>query len=128
MAHDAAESVAPTNYYTEITVSERNKGEGEGWHDERTTGSRWTLDMPGSRGRKERTCCRNERPGQRALVRQGTVWVLRRYPVGEVFQAIWCRVLESVLFYVSLSFRSVDSERCNFEQGRGFQCRLDANQ
>jgi len=26
MAHGAAESVAPTNYYTEITVSERNKG------------------------------------------------------------------------------------------------------
>ena len=26
IAHGAAESVAPTNYYTEITVSERNKG------------------------------------------------------------------------------------------------------
>jgi len=26
MVHGAAESVAPTNYYTEIIVSERNKG------------------------------------------------------------------------------------------------------
>jgi hypothetical protein len=26
MAHDAAESVAPTNYYTKVTVSERREG------------------------------------------------------------------------------------------------------
>jgi hypothetical protein len=30
------------------------------------------------------------------------VWVLGRDYVGEVFQAIWCRVLESVLFYVPI--------------------------
>jgi hypothetical protein len=28
MAQDAAESVAPTNYYTKVTVSKRRTGEG----------------------------------------------------------------------------------------------------
>jgi hypothetical protein len=30
------------------------------------------------------------------------VWVFRRDHVGEVFQAKWCHVLESVLFYVPI--------------------------
>jgi hypothetical protein len=36
MAHDAAESVAPTNYYMKATVSERKEGggKGNGWHEE----------------------------------------------------------------------------------------------
>jgi hypothetical protein len=29
MAHDAAESVAPTNYYTKVIVSKRGREEGE---------------------------------------------------------------------------------------------------
>jgi hypothetical protein len=50
MAHGAAESVAPTNYYTEITVG--GGGGREGWRDERMTGSRWTCLVLGI-GREE---------------------------------------------------------------------------
>jgi hypothetical protein len=71
-------------------------GEREGWRDERTTGSRWTCLVLGvgrkelaveMRGQDNAPCC---------------VWVLRCDHVGEVFQAIWCRVLESVLLYVPI--------------------------
>ena len=70
MAHDAAESVAPTNYYMKATVSEGKEGggKGNGWHDE---GARQELDVPGSEDMKGKTCCRNARPRQRALVRLG---------------------------------------------------------
>jgi hypothetical protein len=91
MAHDAAESVAPTNYYT---MSERNKEKRGGWREERTTGSRWTCLVIGVQGeelavkmsRQDNAPCR--------------VWVLRRDHVGEIFRAIWCRVHEAVLLYV----------------------------
>ena len=92
MAHGAAESVAPTNYYTEITV----RGERVGWRDERATGSRWTCLVLGVR-REElavEMCGQDNTPW--------CVWVLRRNHVGEVFWAIWCHVLESVLFYVPI--------------------------
>ena len=96
MAHGAAESVAPTNYYTEITVSERIKGEREGWRDERTAGSRWTCLV--LRVRREEFAV--EVCGQDNASR--SVWVLRRDHVGEVFRAIWCRIHESVLFYMPI--------------------------
>jgi hypothetical protein len=72
------------------------RGEREGWRDERRTGSRWTCLVIGV-GREElavEMCGQDNAPW--------CVWVLRRDHVGEVFQAIWCRVHESVLFYVPI--------------------------
>jgi len=81
----------------------QSRGKGEGWRDERTTGSRWTCLVLGV-GRKElavEMCGQDDAPW--------CVWVFRCDHVGKVFQAIWCRVFESVLFYVPIEL----SERRN---------------
>src|SRR6266576_6275703 len=78
-------------------------GKSEGWRDERRTGSIWTCLVFGV-GRKElavEMCGQDNAPC--------CVWVFRRDHIGEVFQAIWCHVLESVLFYVPIEL----SERRN---------------
>jgi len=73
MAQGAAESVAPTNYYTKVTVSKREEGgkKGETGATREDDSERKELDVPGYRDMKGRTCCHNVRPRQRALVHLG---------------------------------------------------------
>ena len=98
MAHDAAESVAPTNYYTKVIVSERRDRRRENVRQRRTTvrERNWTCLILGI-GREKlaiKMCGQNNAPWG--------VWVFRRDHVGEVFGAIWCHVHESILFYVPI--------------------------
>jgi hypothetical protein len=94
MAHDAAESVAPTNYYTKVTVSDRGKG---GQAVTTREGDRnWTCLVRGIGRKKLAVEMRSQNNTPRC------VWVFRRDHVGKVFEAIWRRVYESILFHVPI--------------------------